>query len=90
MSGLFAPLVYSLCFVTSSLCAVLLGRMYWRSKSSLVFWSACCFGLLGAANLLLVVDLALLPAADYRLARYCMTLAAVSVLLFGFVWGRED
>lgn len=90
MSGLFAPLVYGLCFVTSSLCAVLLGRMYLRSRSSLAFWSACCFALLGAANLLLVFDLAVLPGVDYRLARYCLTLAAVSVLLFGFIWGRED
>ena len=82
--------VYLLCFLTSSACAVLLARSYARTRLRLLLWSAVCFGLLAANNLTLVVDLLLLPSVDLRLLRHLFALAAILVLLFGFVWERED
>lgn len=53
-------------------------------------WSALCFLLLAANNLVVIVDLIVLPNLDLRLLRIGFSLAAVSVLLFGFVWDLED
>lgn len=90
MNDLFPTVVYSLCFLTSSACAWLLGRSYRRTGARLLLWSSLCFGLLAANNLLLTVDLLLVPGVDLRLGRLALALAAASVLLFGFVWDLEN
>ncbi len=59
---LFCTLVYLLCFATSGVCALMLGRSYRRSRAPLLLWSAICFVFLAANNLVLVIDLVLLPA----------------------------
>lgn len=89
MDDLFPTVVYSLCFLTSSACAWLLGRSYGRTRARLLLWSSVCFGLLAANNLLLIIDLLLVPGVDLRLGRLLLSLAAASVLLFGFVWDLE-
>jgi hypothetical protein len=91
MATIFPTLVYILCFVTSAICALLLARSYWRTAARLLLWSALCFGLLAVNNLLLVVDLVLTgPDFDLRVVRYLLTAAAVTVLLFGFIWDLEE
>ncbi|MCP3733186.1 DUF5985 family protein [Sphingomonas sp. MG17] len=90
MAALLPTLVYVLCFVTSALCALLLARNYLRTSARLLLWSALCFGLMAAANLLMVIDLVVVPAADLRAPRYLLWAAAVALLLFGFVWDLED
>lgn len=83
----FAPAVYLLCFLTSSACAVLLVRGYLRSRTRLLLWSAACFVLLGVNNFLVVVDLVLTPPeVDLSILRNLTSLAAVSTLLYGFIW----
>ena len=89
MSSLVPTLVYLLCFLTSSICALLLGRSYASTRSRLLLWSAICFCLLALANLLVVfamllVESALLPP------RLWLSLAAVLVLLFGFIWDQDN
>lgn len=90
MSQAFPAAVYILCFVTSLACGVLLMRNYWRTSARLLLWSGLCFLLLAANNLVVIVDLMVLPAVDLRLLRIGFSFAAVSVLLFGFVWDLED
>lgn len=91
MSMTLPTAVYVLCFVTSTLCAILLVRGYARSRARLLMWAAACFVLLAANNLLVVIDLVILPAdIDIRLARLGVMLAAVSVLIVGFIWDLED
>lgn len=89
MDEIFPTVVYSLCFLTSSACAWLLGRSYSRTGARLLLWSSLCFLLLGANNLLLVVDLLVFPTLDLRLGRLLLALAAASVLIFGFIWDLE-
>lgn len=89
MAEFFPTAVYSLCFLASSACAGLLARSYARSGARLLLWSCLCFLLLAANNLVLILDLLILPALDLRLLRLLLALAAVSVLLFGFIWDLE-
>jgi hypothetical protein len=88
---LFPTAVYLLCFATSSACAFLLWRSYRRTGARLLMWSALCFLLLAANNLLVVVDLVVLTdAVTLQLPRVVLSLAAVAVLLFGFIWDMEE
>lgn len=80
-------LVYALCFVTSGVCGWLLVRSFRRNRSRLLLWSAACFVLLAINNLLVVLDLVFLPPSiDLSPFRVAASLAAISTLLFGFVW----
>lgn len=89
MSELFPTVVYTLCFLTSLACAWMLARSYGRSGARLLLWSSLCFFLLAANNLILVVDMLVLPGIDLRLARLLFAVAAIGVLLFGFIWDLE-
>ena len=82
----FAPAVYILCLATSMLCAALLIRSYWRSKTQLLLWSAACFGLLAVNNLLVVFDLLVLTTVDLSLWRVLTSLAAVLTILYAFIF----
>lgn len=90
MSLTLPAAVYVLCFVTSAVCAWLLARGYRRSKARLLLWSALCFVLLAANNALVIIDLLILTDSTFRLERLVIMLAAVAVLLFGFVWDLEE
>jgi hypothetical protein len=81
-----APTVYSLCLLSSAICAWLLIRSYFRTRTRLLLWSAVCFVLLAINNLMVVVDLELLPSVDLSLLRQLCSVAAVSILIFGFIW----
>ena len=90
MAELFPTAVYLLCFATSTACALLLGRAYRRTGARLLLWSALCFSLLAANNLVVAVDLLLLPDINFSLLRILLALAAVSILLFGLAWDVEE
>lgn len=90
MQEFFPTAVYLLCFLTSSACAYLLARSYWRTSARLLLWSALCFLMLAANNLLVVLDLLVIQTVDFRMWRILTSLAAVGVLLFGFIWDLED
>ncbi|AGC42045.1 hypothetical protein MYSTI_00695 [Myxococcus stipitatus DSM 14675] len=82
-----AEAVYILCALTSVACAVLLLRAWKRTQSRLLLWSGLCFVGLAVSNVLLFVDLGLLPPSiDLYMPRQLSTLAAVSVLLYGLIW----
>lgn len=86
---LSTPLVYGLCTATSAGCAALLLRAWLRVRTPVLLWTAACFGFLAINNLLLVADMVLLPHHDLLLPRRLSALAAVGVLLYGFIWKLE-
>lgn len=90
MTEWFPTLVYLLCFLTSSACAGLLARNYWRTGARMLLWSALCFLFLAGNNFVVILDMLVLPATDFRLIRHLLSLAAVGVLLFGFIWDLEE
>jgi hypothetical protein len=83
--SLWIDCLYLVCFFTSLSCCLLLIRSYTRTGSKLLLWVATCFVLLAIDNLLVVIDLILLPTVDLSLFRLFATLLAVSTLLVGFV-----
>lgn len=90
MQAVFPIVVYLLCLLTSASCAWLLSRSYRRTRARLLLWSSLCFTLLAINNLLLVVDMVLLPDTDLRIWRLIPMFLAVCVLLFGFIWDLEE
>jgi Family of unknown function (DUF5985) len=78
--------IYMLCVFSSLLCAYLLARAYRRAKTRLLVWSALCFAFLALNNLVLAVDVLLLPGVDLTIFQLLTSLAAVMVLLYAFVW----
>ena len=90
MAELFPTIVYLLCFLTAGACAWLLARTYWRTGMRLLLWSALCFLFLAGNSLVVILDLLVLKEVDLSLLRTGLSLAAVCVLLFGFLWDRED
>jgi hypothetical protein len=85
----FAATVYLLCFIGSGLCAYLLVSAFRRSNEKLLLWSAICFCLLAVNNLLVFIDIIVLPEVNLTALRSLTQLAAVSVLLYGFIWEIE-
>jgi hypothetical protein len=81
--------VYLLCLATSLVCAWLLARAWRRARSKLLLWTALSFGLLALNNLFLVGDMVVLPDLDLWWARQLSGLAALGVLLYGFIWEAE-
>jgi hypothetical protein len=77
--------VYSLCALTSIICAVLLIRGWRRTRTRLLLWSSLCFIFLALNNSLLVVDMVLLPGYDLALWRALPALVALSLLVYGLV-----
>lgn len=90
MDFAFPTAVYLLCFLTSSLCALLLARNYWRTGARLLLWSALCFLFLAGNNLVVVIDTLVLVDVNLLLARQLFSLAAVGILLFGFIWDLDQ
>jgi hypothetical protein len=90
MQNVFPAVVYLLCFATSTACAWLLLAGWRRTRARLLLWSALCFVFLAANNLLVVLDLLILPSWDLRIERLLLALIALVVLLFGFIWDLEE
>jgi hypothetical protein len=84
-----ASLVYLLCLATSALCAILLARAYVRSGARLLLWSAICFALLALNNLLVVVDIMVVPDWDLTLLRNLASLIGMTALLYSFIWDTD-
>jgi hypothetical protein len=78
-----------LCFLSSGLCAYLLVIGFSRQRQRLLLWSAVCFCLLALNNLLVFVDIILLPDLDLMWLRSLTALLAVSTLIYGFIWEIE-
>jgi hypothetical protein len=81
-----ADLVYVLCALTCTACAILLWRGYRRSGFRMLFWSGLCFSFLTLNNILLVIDLEFLPEVDLSIIRAIPTLCGLAVLIYGFIW----
>ena len=85
-----AATVYVLGALTTLLCAILLLRAYFSVKRRLLLWSGLCFAGLTVSNVLLFVDLIVIPT---EISLYTWRLAtaagAMGLLLYGLIWEGE-
>jgi uncharacterized protein DUF5985 len=81
-----AEAIYLLCAATSLAAAFLLFRMWRRRGTRLLLWSCLCFAGLALNNVLLFVDLVVVPDVDLMLLRSGTAIVSVLLLLFGLVW----
>lgn len=81
-----ATLVYVLCALTSIACAGLLLRGYFATRARLLLWSGLCFAGLALNNILLVIDLRVVPTMDLSVWRSVPALVGVALLMYGLVW----
>jgi hypothetical protein len=81
-----AAVVYILGAMSSLLCCILLLRRFAGSGQRLLLWSGLCFAGLTATNLIVFVDLVVLPDIDLHLLRLTIASISMSLLLFGLIW----
>ena len=81
-----ATLIYSLCALTSSICAVLLLRSYFKSRYRLLFWAGLCFVGLTVNNVLMVTDKIIFPNEHLLTIRLLVALLAILFLLYGLIF----
>jgi hypothetical protein len=83
-------IVYSLCALTSLVCAILLTRAYRASRTRFLLWSTVCFSGLFLNNVLLFVDeLLITEQISLLVYRDLTTLASIVALLVGLVWDTK-
>lgn len=83
---MIATIVYGLCALTSTACALLLLRGFRASGARLLLWSGLCFVGLAVNNVILFVDMRVVPEMDLSLWRTVPALLGVALLLYGLVW----
>ena len=81
-----AEVVYLLCAITSIVCAVLLATSYREQRTRLLMWSTACFVGLALNNVLVFVDIVVVPDVDLSLVRTGTAFVAVTLLLIGLLW----
>ena len=81
--------VYLLGTLITLACAILLLRGYWRGRKKLLLWSSICFFGLSLSNLLLFIDLIVLPDVDLYVWRLATAAVAMMFLLYGLIWEGE-
>jgi hypothetical protein len=82
---MIGQIVYILCALTSLGCTVLLIGRYRKTRVDLLFWSALAFLAFTVTNVLLFVDLVVVPDVDLVIARNGFTFVGVLVLLYGLI-----
>ena len=86
---MIAAITYLLCSFTALLCSVLLFRGFNKTKGRLLFWSGVCFLLLFVENLILFIDLIMIPHVTLTLFRLAPGVLASLCLLYGLIWEVE-
>lgn len=86
----FKLVLFALAVLTSLACTLLLYRGYRKTRLRILLWSALCFVCLTINNLLVFVDLILLPeTVDLRVLRHATALTGMAFLLYGFIRDSE-
>ena len=86
----FKIVLFVLAIATSLGCTVLLFRRYLDTRLRILLWSSLCFVCLTVNNVLLFVDLVLLPVSvDLSAARHATALVGMLFLIYGFIRESE-
>jgi hypothetical protein len=80
------PITYALGVFTSIFCAFLLIRSYLRQRTPLLLWCSLCFVGLAVNNVILFVDIFIVPETDLEIWRSVTALVALGLMLIGLIW----
>ena len=78
--------VYILSALTSIGCVALLLRAYLKNRVKLLLWSSLCFAGLAVNNIILFIDLVIVPEKDLSLWRNLSALIGMILLIYGLIW----
>jgi len=84
-----AAVAYGVGVLTSVFCAFLLIRSYLREKTPLLLWCSLCFAGLALNNVILFVDIFVVPEINLEIWRSITALSALLVMLFGLIWEEQ-
>lgn len=80
-----AGIVYLLCAILSFSCAFMLFKGYRKNKFRLLLWSAIGFCGFSLNNILLFVDLELIPDLDLSVVRVMPALIGMIIMVYGLI-----
>jgi hypothetical protein len=81
-----AEIVYLVCTIASLACAVLLLRSYRQTRLSLILWTSLCFVAFAVNNVILFIDLVIVPTQiDLSVVRLTFAVIGVALLLYGLI-----
>ncbi|MBI1860906.1 MAG: hypothetical protein HYR96_08315 [Deltaproteobacteria bacterium] len=83
-----AETVYLLCAITSTAAAGLLSIKYRQRRIPLLLWTTICFTAFALNNILLYVDLVMVPQVNLVTLRTSVMLMGFLALLYGMIWER--
>lgn len=81
--------LFGLCALTSLMCAFLLLRAYFRSRSLVLWWSGLCFAGLMVSNVVLVFDKLVFTNVNLQVWRLAIILVSLALLLYGLIYADE-
>jgi len=84
-----AEVIYILCFLSALAAAILLLRSYVKTRHRMLLWTGLGFVFLCGNNLLLIIDLMVVPGISLVLVRHAATLAGATLLVFGLTWDSD-
>ena len=85
-----AQVVYLLSALTSLACAVLLIRGYLKTRVRFLLWSGMCFVGITLNNVLLYIDLIIIPTGpDLSMWRSIPALIGLLLLIYGMIWDAK-
>lgn len=84
-----AAIVYTLCALTSLLCAFLLLRAFAQTRARVLWWSGLCFFGLTLTNVLLILDKLVYTEIDLQPLRLATTLLSLLLLLYGLLYAED-
>ena len=82
-------IVYVLCAVTAFGCCALLLRAYKHRRVALLLWCGLFFLALTAENIILFIDVVIVPRTDLTLLRRGVALIGTLLLLYGLIWSPK-
>ncbi|MGH7716129.1 MAG: DUF5985 family protein [Vulcanimicrobiaceae bacterium] len=83
---MIAEAIYLVGIVTSITCAFLLLRSFCRSRVRLLLWSGLAFVGFALNNVLLYVDMLVVPETDLSALRLIPSVAGLGLLCYGLIW----
>ena len=84
-----APIAYGLGVCTSIFCAFLLIRSYFARKTPLLLWCSLCFVGLALNNVILFIDLFVVPEVNLEMWRSVTALTPLVLMLIGLIWEEQ-